>query len=77
MAELDGSRVAAVLAADAQVQGCICFAASLCAHLYETANAIHVDVHERIGLIDLVVIVGIEELASVVITRKLVLSLNR
>ena len=29
-----------------QMEGCICFAASLCAHLYKTANAIHIEAGE-------------------------------
>ncbi len=66
VAELDGAGVAAVLAADAEVQlrtGCT---AKLCSHVNELADTGLVETCKRIALVDLLVIVCTEELAGVV-----------
>ena len=66
MAELDACRVAAVLAADADVELRIGFLAEADSHLHELAYADLVEFSERIVLEDLRVVVSAEELARVV-----------
>ena len=66
MAELDGGRVAAMLAADAQLDVGAGLAAAFGSHLDQLANAVLIQSGEGIVLIDLVLIVGIQELAGVV-----------
>ena len=66
VAELDRRRVAAVLAADAAMQGRVDTLAQLHSHLHQSANALLIQLRERIVLVDLGVIVGIQELTSVV-----------
>ena len=66
MAELDGSGIAAVLAADAQVNVRADLAAILSRHLDELAYAVLVEVGEGIRLINLARIVILQELAGIV-----------
>ena len=66
MAELDGGRIAAVLAADAAVQLGAGLASQLDRHLHQLADADGVEAGEGIGLVDLVRIVCRQELAGVV-----------
>ena len=66
VAELDGHGVAAVLAADAEVDVGVGLAAKLCRHGNELADADLVEAGERITLVDLLVVVRAEELAGVV-----------
>ena len=66
MAELDGGGIAAVLAADTELDVRTGGAAHFGGHLHELADALLVEVGERIGLVDLVVVVGVEELAGIV-----------
>ena len=66
VAELHGGGVAALLAADAQLDVRAGLTSQLRGHLDEAADAGLIQLGERIGLIDLAVIVGSEELARVV-----------
>ena len=66
MAELDGSRVAAVLAADAELDVRTGGAAHFGGHLHELAHADLVELGERVVLVDLLVVVRAEELAGIV-----------
>ena len=66
MAELDGRRIAAVFAADAAVQFGAGLAAELNGHLHQFAHADGVEAGERIGFVDLVLVVRRQELAGVV-----------
>ena len=66
MAELDGGGIAAVLAADAQLDVGAGLAAQLGSHLHQLAHAVLIQTGEGIALEDLVVIVGAQELAGVV-----------
>lgn len=66
MAELDGSRVAAVLAADTKLDVRAGGLTELASHLNELAYANLVELCERIVLVDLLIIVSAEELACVV-----------
>ena len=66
VAELDGRRIAALLAADAELDVRAGLTAQLARHLDQTAHAGLIELGERIGLVDLAVIVGREELARVV-----------
>ena len=66
MEELNRSRVAAVLAADAQLDVRAGLLAELGSHLNELANAVLVKAGERIRLVDLLVVVRAEELGRVV-----------
>ena len=71
VAELDGGRVAAMLAADAQLDVGAGLAAAFGSHLDQLANAVLIQSGEGIVLIDLVLIVGIQELAGVVTAEAL------
>ena len=66
MEELDGGRIAAVLAADAQLDVGAGLLAQLDSHVNQLADAHLVYLGEGIVFIDLLVIVGIKELAGVV-----------
>ena len=66
VAELDGHGVAAVLAADAEVNVGVGLATELCSHSNELADADLVKAGEGIALVDLLVVVRAEELAGVV-----------
>lgn len=66
VAELHGGGVAALLAADAQLDVRAGLTAKFGSHLDEAADAGLIQLGERIGLVDLAVIVGSEELARVV-----------
>ena len=66
VAELNGGRIAAVLAADAQMDVGTGAAAQFCSHAYQTAYTMYVQLGEGVKLVDLVVVVGIQELASVI-----------
>ena len=66
VAELHGGGVAAVLAADAQVQVGTGLAAHLGGHLHQLAHADLIQAGEGIALVDLVVVVGGQELAGIV-----------
>mgnify|MGYP006928869583 CR=1 FL=1 len=66
VAELDGSRVAAVLAADTKLDVRAGGLTELASHLNELAYANLVELCERIVLVDLLIIVSAEELACVV-----------
>ena len=66
VAELHAGGIAAVLAADAQVQIGIRAPAQLRRHLHQTAHAGLVQLGKRVVLIDLPVIVGVQELPGVV-----------
>ena len=66
MAELDGGRIAAVLAADTQLQVGAGLAAQGSGHLDQLANAVLIQAGEGIALIDLAGVVGIQELTGVV-----------
>ena len=66
MAELDRSRVAAVLAADTDMESGIDGLAELDRHIHQLANAGLIELSERIVLKDLSVIVSVEELTCVV-----------
>ena len=66
VAELHRRRFAAVFAADAKLQVRTGLTAQLRSHLHQLANAVRVQTSEGIALEDLVVVVGAEELASVV-----------
>jgi len=64
--ELHGGGVAAYLAADAQVDVGAGLAAQLGGHVHQLANALLVQTGEGILLVDLLVVVGAQELAGVV-----------
>ena len=64
VAELDGSRVAAVLAADTKLDVRAGGLTELASHLNELAYANLVELCERIVLVDLLVVVRAEELAG-------------
>ena len=66
VAELHGGGVAAVLAADAQVQISAGLTAQLGGHLHQLAHASLVQLGEGIALVDLLVVVSAQELAGVV-----------
>ena len=66
MAELNRCRIAAVLAADTDVELGVNRLAELDSHLHELANANLVELCKRIVLEDLGVIVSVEELTSIV-----------
>ena len=66
VAELDGRRIAAVLAADSAVELRAGRLAVRDGHLHELADAGLVELRERIVLVDLLVVVRAEELAGVV-----------
>ena len=66
MAELDGRRIAAVLTADTAVQSRTGLAAELNGHLHKFADADRIQTGERIGLVDLILVVGGQELAGIV-----------
>ena len=66
VAELDGGRITAVLAADAQLDVGASLAAQLGSHLHQLANAVLIQTREGIALEDLVLVVAVEELAGVV-----------
>ena len=66
VAEFDGGGIAAVLAADAAMQLRIGALAQLHGHFHQLANAHGVQTGEGIGFIDLVGIIGGQELAGVV-----------
>ena len=66
MAELDGRGIAAVLAADAEVDVRVGLAAHLGGHGDELADAGLIETGERIALVDLLVVVRAEELAGIV-----------
>ena len=53
MAELNGARIAAMLAADAQLDVGAGLAAKIGSHLHQLANAVLIEPGKRIGLIDL------------------------
>ena len=60
VAELDGAGVAAVLAADAEVDLRTGLTAELCSHSNQLAYADLVETCERVALVDLVVVVSAE-----------------
>ena len=62
MAELDGGRVAAVLAADAQLDVRTGLLAQIAGHLDQLAYAVLVEFCEWVELVDLLVVVVVEEL---------------
>ena len=62
VAEHDGGRIAAVLAADAELDVRAGLLAELSSHLNELADAILVKAGERIRLVDLLVVVRAKEL---------------
>ena len=64
VAELHGGGVAAVLAADAQLQVGAGLAAQLAGHFHQTAHAGLIQTGEGIALVDLVGVVGVQELAG-------------
>ena len=64
MAELNGGRIAAVLAADAEMQVGTGLAAERGRHLDELADAGLVETGERVVLIDLTVVVRAEAIIS-------------
>ena len=66
MAERDGRRVTAVLAADAEFEVRIRLATELAGHLHELADAVDVQVLERVVLVNLRIVVRAEELRCVV-----------
>ena len=66
MAELDGRRIAAVLAADAAVQIGAGLFAEFDRHIHQFADADLVEPCKRIGFVDLVLVVRGQELAGVV-----------
>mgnify|MGYP005779409487 CR=1 FL=1 len=66
MAELDGRRIAAVLAADTAAHLGTGLTAELDSHLHELADADRIETGERIGFIDLVRVVCGQELAGIV-----------
>ena len=66
VAEHDGRRIAAVLAADAEFDVRAGLLAELNGHLNELADAVLVKTSERIRFVDLLVVVRAEELAGVV-----------
>ena len=66
MAELDRGRVAAVLAADAQMNVGACLTAKLDSRFNQFADALLIEVCKRIGFIDLVLVIVVKELAGVV-----------
>ena len=66
MAEADGGGVAAVLAADAELEVGPCLAAALAADPHELAHALAVDADEGILLQDALLLIGTEEGAGVV-----------
>ena len=65
MAELNGARIAAMLAADAQLDVGAGLAAKIDSHLHQLANAVLIEPGKRIGLIDLRIIISIKELYSI------------
>ena len=66
VAELDGRRIAAVLAADTEVHGRSGRFAHLDRHVHQLAHADLVELRERIGFVDLVLVVRRQELARIV-----------
>ena len=66
MAELDGRRIAAVLAADAAVQSGTGRLAEFDSHIHQFAHTDLVQLCKRIEFVDLVIIVGLQELARIV-----------
>ena len=66
VAELNGGRIAAVLAADAEMDVRTGLAAQLSSHLNQLAYAVLIQMCEGIGLIDLLLIVIIQELACII-----------
>ena len=66
MAEFHGGRVAAVFAADAQLDIGAGSSAHIGSHLHQSAHAVLIQSCEGIGLIDLAGIVGVQELARIV-----------
>lgn len=66
MAERDGRRIAAVLAADAEFEPRVRLAAELAGHLHKLADTIDVEMLERVVLVDLRVVIRAEELRGVV-----------
>ena len=66
VAELHGGGVAAMLAADAQLDVGAGLLAQVGSHLHQFANADLIQLCEGIGLVDLLVVVGAQELAGVV-----------
>ena len=66
MAEFDRGRVAALLAADAELDVRTGLTAQLRRHLDEAADACLIELGERVGFVDLAVVVGRKELARVV-----------
>ena len=66
MAEFDRGRVAALLAADAELDVRAGLTAQLRRHLDEAADACLIELGERVGFVDLAVVVGRKELARVV-----------
>ena len=66
MAELNGARIAAMLAADAQLDVGAGLAAKIGSHLHQLANAVLIEPGKRIGLIDLRIIISIKELTCVI-----------
>ena len=66
MAELDGRRIAAVLAADTEVHGRTGRFTHLDRHIHQFANADRVEAGERVEFVDLVLVVRGQEFAGVV-----------
>ena len=66
MAELNGGRIAAVFAADAEVDVRASLTAQFGSHLHELAHANLIKLGERIVLVNLLVIICAKELAGVV-----------
>ena len=66
MAELDGRRIAAVLAADAAVHGRTGLLAESNRHIHQFADACLVQSRKRIGFVNLVLVVRRQEFARVV-----------
>lgn len=64
VAECDGRRIAALLAADAELDVRAGLAAELRCHLDEAADACLVELGERIGLVDLAGIAGLAKLGK-------------
>ena len=69
MAELDRARIAAVLAADAQLNVRTGGAAQFGSHFDQLADALLIQLGKGIRLVDLVIIISVEELAGVVAVK--------
>lgn len=66
VAELNGARVAAMLAADAKMNIRAGGAAKLGCHLYQFANTLLIESCKRVVLVNLLLIVSVQELTSIV-----------